>query len=70
MRAKNYYYRGDAATINRLLEEYRYIGREADITSTGDLIVYALPKPKPVKTEEEKTKRERASRKNTYRASK
>jgi hypothetical protein len=70
MKTRNYHYRGTVATVNRLLDEYTFIGRDAEILEPGHIVVYALPRPVKKKEEEERPKRERGSRKNTYRSSK
>lgn len=68
-RARNYHYHADPATITRLVEEYRFIGRDVDVPEPGHIVVLALPRKK-VKQQDEKSEKPKYSRKNTYRASK
>lgn len=72
MKTRNYHYHSDPATIARLKEEYEFIGRHVQVPSPDHIVVLALPpvKKKQTKEEKEKTAKEKASRKNTYRSSK
>lgn len=70
MKARNYHYHSDPATIERLKEEYEFLGRYVKIESPGHLVVLALPPKKKKETKAEKAEREKTSRKNTYRPSK
>ena len=50
MKAINYhYYDKDAATVQRLKEEYEYIGRYVQLVNPYHLIVLAYPPKKEVK---------------------
>ena len=69
MKARNYHFHSDPATIARLKEEYEFIGRHVQVPTPDHIIVLALP---PVKKKEKKEKAEnpKYSRKNTFSASK
>jgi len=71
-KVRNYHYYGTAEKVNALADDYRFLGREAEVVEPGHLVVYALPRPKPSKkaVEDEKAEKEKVSRKNTYRSSK
>lgn len=49
MKARNYHFHGDAATVKRLKEEYEFIGRWVKQISPGHLIVLAYPPKKESK---------------------
>jgi hypothetical protein len=58
MKATNYhYYDKDAATVQRLKEEYEYIGRYVVLESPYHLVVLAYPpKKEPKKKNDNRTK--------------
>lgn len=61
-KSKNYYfYSTDMAVIDRLVEEYIFIGRDCKKIKEG-LVVYALPKRHKKSPPEKPAKRERKSR--------
>lgn len=54
MKAKNYHVYGDAATVQRLKDEYDFIGRYARITEPGHLVVFAYPPKKEKKKRDDR----------------
>jgi hypothetical protein len=69
-KVRNYHYYGTPEKANALADDYRFLGREVDVPEPGHLVVFALPRPKVKKQEEDRPVRDKESRKNTYRASK
>lgn len=64
MKARNYHFRGDAATVKRLKEEYEYIGRWVKIIDENHLVVFAYPPKKEKKKFEPRGKSKGAPRKD------
>jgi hypothetical protein len=60
-KARNYHVRGSVEFINRLKEEYDWLGRYAKIETPGHLVVFALP-PKKVKEKFEDKRRKPSNR--------
>lgn len=69
MKSRNYHYHADPATIQRLKEEYEFIGRSVLVPEPDHIVVLAITPRKP-KVEKEKADKPKFSRKNTFSASK
>ena len=48
-KVRNYHIRGSVEFINRLKEEYEFLGRHVRLEATGHLVVLALPPKKEKK---------------------
>lgn len=63
MKARNLHIHGTVSEINRLREDYLFIGKyHVEIVEPGHLVVYALP---PKKEEKKKSDDKRGGRKQT-----
>ena len=69
MKSRNYHFRGDAATVQRLKEEYEFIGRYARIVEPGHLVVFAFPPKKEKKKSESRDKSKTTKREDRPKAS-
>lgn len=62
-KARNYHVHGTVEQINRLKEEYEFLGRVCRIEEPGHLIVLALP-PKKEKKKVDQNRRKPSNRDN------
>lgn len=69
MKARNYHYYGNQDEVNRLAEEYRFLGRNV-IVEPGHLTVLALPIRKPKKKIEPRGQNRRTETENSEENSK
>lgn len=62
MKATNYHFHGDAATVKRVKEEYEFIGRWVKLIDPNHLVVLAYPPKKDVKKKSDDKSRSRGSK--------
>lgn len=68
MKSRNYHFHGDAATVQRLKEEYEYLGRWVKVIDGRHLVVFAYPPKKEKKKFEPRGKSQSAKREDRPKA--